>query len=439
MTPASRCFAIVAFTLLVAIAAPAWAAPPVLTLDQALRAARKGNRTLVAERARLERAQTSLDLAWTALFPVVAAQGKYTRNNIAVSFPLPSDDPAVPPRTFVIQPWNQLDGIISFTAPLIAPPAYAALQAAGTGSRAAQADFETSLSSVLVAVAQAFYAAGIADEVVAARQSSIDVASATVQIAETRYAAGAVTKADVDRAQLALVRAEQSVRDARFGREQAYRALKTLTQWQGDFTVEPNSAFEPAAETDGLDIALRLRPEFRAIELGAQSLAEQRRAQAWRWSPTLSAFGNARVFNYDNFAGKRHTWAIGLQLDWLLFDAGVRDAQRHQVAAEAREAEARSEVLRDAIRDDLANQRGLLDTKRHAHNAAERQVALATETLDLVRTQYQAGTVAELDLLRAQDDLTAAKEALAQAHYEVALADLSLRRAAGSFPGNAGQ
>jgi outer membrane protein TolC len=59
---------------------------------------------------------------------------------------------------------------------------------------------------VLFAVAQAFYAAGIADEVLAARQSSIEVASATAHIAQTRYSAGAVTKADVDRAELALVR-----------------------------------------------------------------------------------------------------------------------------------------------------------------------------------------------------------------------------------------
>ncbi len=423
---------------LLALALPASAAGPEITLDQALQAARRANRTLVAERARLEQAQTNLSLAWTALFPVVAAQGKYTRNNIAVSFDLPTGNGG-PPEHLVIQPSNQLDGIINFTAPLIAPPADAALQAVKTGVRAAEADYQTSTANVLNAVAQAFFAAGIADEVLAARQSSIEVASATVQIAQTRYTVGAVTKADVDRAQLALVRADQAAREARFGREQAYRALGTLTQWQGEFTVKPNSEFVPTPEPDGLDTALRLRPEFRALQLTAQSLTTQSHAYAWRWSPTLSAFGNARIFNYDSFAMQRHAWAVGATLDWVLFDGGVRDAQRRQAAAQAREAYARGEVLRESIRDDLANQRGLLETKRHAHDAAEQQVGLAQETLDLVRTQYQAGSVAELDLLRAQDDLTAAREALAQAHYEVALADLGLRRAAGTFPGDIGK
>ena len=429
---------ILAVLVVLATGGPAWAAPQQLTLEQALSAARKANRTLVAERAHLEQAQTNLSLAWTALFPVVAAQGKYTRNNIAVNFAIPvGENTNAPPQVLTIQPSNQLDGIVSFTAPLIVPPAYEALQAVKTSVKAAEADYETSTANVLFAVAQAFYAAGISDEVLAARQSSIEVASATVHIAETRYSVGAVTKADVDRAELALVRAEQAAREARFGREQAYRALTTLMQSEGEFTVEPNAAFVPTSEADGLDMALRLRPEFRAIQLSVRSLAKQSQAYGWRWSPTVSAFGNARIFNYDNFAVQRHAWAVGAQLDWVLFDGGVRDAQRRQARAQAREAEARAQVLRDAIRDDLANQHGLLDTKRHAHEAAEKQVVLAQETLELVRTQYEAGSVAELDLLRAQDDLTGAKEALAQAHYELALADLSLRRAAGTFPGEA--
>ena len=87
------------------------------------------------------------------------------------------------------------------------------------------------------------------------------------------------------------------------------------------------------------------------------------------------------------------------------------------------------------MRDDLANGHDLLDTKRRAQEAAERSVALAMETLELVRTQYEAGNIAQIDLLAAQDGLVAAKEALAQSHFEVALADLSLRRAAGTFPG----
>ena len=411
--------------------APALAAPdaPELTLEQAMAMARKANRTLRVERAHLAQAQTNLELAWAALYPTVAAQGKYTRNNIAFTFPISTTE------TLTVQPKNQLDGSLSFSVPLLAPSAYLALQAVKHGVGASEAQFETAQTTILFSVAQAFYTAAITDEVMSARQSNIEVARATLQNAQTRFQNGSVTKVDVDRAELALVRAEQGARESHFAQEQAYRALFTLTQSERSFRVR---AAVPAAATPeepvSLESALHLRPEFRALELGVRSAEAQRRAYAWRWAPTLSGFGSLRVFNYDNFAREQHSWAIGAQLDWVLYDGGVRDAQRHLAGAQAEEAAAQGAVLRDAIGDDLANSHGLLETKRHAQRAAERSVALALETLELVRTQYAAGNAAQIDLLQAQDGLVAAAEALAQAHFEVAIADLTLRRAAGSFP-----
>jgi outer membrane protein TolC len=409
-----------------------------LSLDQALAMARKANRTLAAERAHLAQAQTNIEVAWAVLFPTVSTQGKYTRNNIEFKFPLASGNgaaPAGPPQFLTVQPKNQLDGAINFTAPLLIPAAYPGLDAARSSVRSSEAGYESSEAVVLYAVAQAFYAAAISDEVMAARQSSIEVARATLENAQTRFAAGTVTKVDVDRAELALVRAEQAARDAQFSHDQAYRAVATLIQTDAAFRVAPPAPTKVGADAQDLEMALRLRPEFRALELAARSFVDYQRVYAWRWAPNLSAFGSARIFNYDNFAQQHHAWAVGAQLDWALYDGGVRDAQRRLAEQQAREAYARAEVLRDSIRDDLANTRGLLETKRHSQQAAEQQVSLALETLDLVRTQYETGNSAQIDLLQAQDGLTAAKEALAQAHFEVAVADLTLRRAAGTFPG----
>jgi len=399
-----------------------------MTLEQALAMARKANRSLLVERAHLAQAQINLDMAWAALFPTVAAQGKYTRNNIAFEFQISPTD------NLNVQPKNELDGSVSFSVPLLAPSAYLALQAVKSGVHASEAQFAASQNTILFSVAQAFYAAAITDEVMSARRSNVEVARATLQNAETRFKNGSVTRVDVDRAELALVRAEQGTRESGFAQEQAYRALATLIQSNQSFRIRVIPAIGTTEAPMSLESALRLRPEFRALELSAQSADAQRRAYAWRWAPTLSAFGSLRAFNYDNFARQQHAWAIGAQLDWVLYDGGVRDAQRRLAIAQVEEALAQAAVLRDAIGDDLANSHGLLETKRHAQTAAERSVALALETLDLVRTQYAAGNAAQIDLLQAQDGLVAAKESLAQAHFEVAVADLTLRRAAGRFP-----
>ena len=116
-------------------AATATAAPSTLTLDQALAMARKRSRSLVVERTRLAQAQTNIDQAWAALFPTIAVQGKYTHNDFKdVSVPFGAMG-----SNIVIQPQEQLDGAINATVPLIAPPAYPALEAVRGNVRAAEA------------------------------------------------------------------------------------------------------------------------------------------------------------------------------------------------------------------------------------------------------------------------------------------------------------
>jgi outer membrane protein TolC len=398
---------------------------PELTLEQVLSLARQRNRSLVVEKARLAQAQTAVEQGWSALFPTIAAQGKYTRNSV--------DDKAF--MGIVVQPQDQFDGTISATVPLIVPAAYPALEAVKATAHSAESNFFVSEASVLLSVAQLFYAASISDEVLAARQSSVGVARATLKNAQARFQAGTVTKVDVDRAELALVQAEQAAREAAFGQQKTYRALGTLIQRQEPFRVRAPAIPSETHDERELETALHLRPEFKALELAAASADAQKRANGWRWAPSLSGFANYHRSNYFNFITQlKYSWVVGAQLDWVLFDGGARDSLRHLAAAQAEEALARSEVLRDSIHDDLADGRRNLETKQQGLAVAERSVELSKEALGLVRVQYEAGTVTQVDLLQAQDALVGAQVGLAQAHYDVAAADLALRHAAGTFP-----
>jgi outer membrane protein TolC len=415
-----------------------------ITLEKALSMAKKSNHGIAAEKAKLAQARTSLETAWSTLFPTVAAQGRYSRNYKPFIFTLFKQengmtviDPVTMmpiPDPLTIQPINQFDGSINATMPIIAPAAYPAINAVKANVEAAEANYEASEADIFVGVAQAYLAAAVADEVLAARASAIQVAKATLTNAQTRREAGTVTKVDVDRAELAVVRAEQNERDARNGRTRAYRTLGTLIGIQGEFAIQPEIPTAALPDARNLDMALHLRPEFAAIEASIVAAQKTARARAWQWAPTLSAFGNARVFNYDNFARDSYSWVVGGQLDWVLFDGGKRDADRHAANAQAAEGVARSLALRDRIRDDLANSSDQLEVNRRGVEAANRQVELARETLELVRVQYESGVGTQLDLLAAQDAIVIAHLGLAQAHFDVAAAELSLRHAAGTFP-----
>jgi OMF family outer membrane factor len=440
-----------------------------ITLSDALALARAHNRDLRAARERITVAAAGVEQARAALFPTLAVQGKYTHNNKEVDFDaaqlaqptfaiadairtttdnaaeaavlaqVESDARAqlAAQPTVVITKKEELDGVVSVSLPLVVPSGYFALSAARRNQEASEATYQVSVASVLVSVAQAYFAAAGTDELVAARRNAVAVATETFDVARARVAAELANQVERTRAETALVRAQQDLAEAENTRAAAYRALATLLGTREPLTVQPNAALPP--EPGAADALIRegqtRRPELAATRATIAAAEATARAQAWRWSPTLSAFGNARLQNYTGFSGDRSAWAVGVALDWAVFDGGVRDAQRHVAEAQRREAQARLELLGDSVSDEVANARGTLDTKRKGVGSAERAVELARETLRLVRAQYEAGAVKQLDVLQAQDVLVSAEVGLAQAHFDVALADLQLRRAAGEFPG----
>lgn len=440
-----------------------------ITLDDALALARSHNRDLRAARERIVEAEAGVAQARAALFPTIAAQGKYTHNYKEVDFDAaallqptfgvadaikgtttnPAEAAAIDAAeqasraglasqpTVVISKMEELDGVVSASVPLIAPPLYYGLSAAQHNRDASGAGYQVTEASVLVSVAQAYFAAAGSDELVVARQDAVKVATETFDVAKARVAAELANQVESTRAETALVRAQQDLAEAENSRAAAYRALATLIGTHEAITVQ--AARELPAEPGAFDTlvgeARSRRPELAAERATIAAAQANARASAWRWSPTLSAFGNLRGQNYTGFSGDKYAWAVGVQLDWLVFDGGVRDAQRHVAEAQRREAEARLELLTDTVSDEVANARGSVDTKRKGVGAAQRSVQLARETLRLVRAQYDAGTARQLDVLQAQDVLVGAEVALAQAHFDVALADLQLRRASGEFPG----
>lgn len=429
-----------------AVPPPAAAAEPGrrVTLDEALRAAGRSSLDLKAAQARLDQAAISIGQAWANLLPQVTAQGKYTHNYREVIL---SNLPGAP----VILKGEQLDASLAATVPLVVPWAWFQLRSARDSVGAAGADFQATRADVLLAVAQAFYLAAGADDKLAARRHAIEVAQRTLDDARAKVEAGTANRVEVTRAQLAHERAVQAAVQAAADRDKAYLGLATATGLPLPFVVHdaalPVAALDPgpgpgpgpgpAPGGDLLSQALRLRPEFARAAGNAASFREAERASLWRWAPTLSAFGNVKAFNYAGFSGDQYSAQLGAQLDWTLYDGGLRDAQRWQARAQAAEQQALLDKLRLTVHDDVENARRDVEVKRSALETARHAATLSRETLELVRVQHGAGTSTQLDLLTAQDQLVGAELDLAQARFDLALAAVTLQKQVGTFPGPA--
>jgi outer membrane protein TolC len=441
-----------------------------LTLDKALELGRKNNRDLKAAEDRLVQWSTGVDQAWAPLLPFATTQGKYTHNYkevtldigatyrpfLPIASAIASADPNLVGQRLVsagqqleqglnaiinapapvIQKLDQLDGVLAVTVPLVVPSAYASLSAAKRSQESAEASYEATTASTLLAIAQSFYAAAGTDELIRAREDGIRVATETLDNAQARFSTGVVNRVEVSRAEIALLRAKQSLVESLDLQSQAYRSLATLLDHHSDFHVSAPEEPPPVAPAtkDIVQTALLQRPEVLSLEKSIDAYDAQERAAIWKWSPSLSAFGNARAFNYAGFSGDKFAWAFGAQLDWTIYDGGVRDAQRRLAQSNIAESETRLSLLRDTITDEIMNSRRVVDTKKQALETAKRSVDLSSETLELVRAQHEAGTATQLDLLAAQDSLIAAEVAAVQARFDLALASLSFERAAGLFP-----
>lgn len=413
------------------------AEPRRLTLDDALSLAGRNNFDLRVARARLDQAAVNVEQAWAGLLPTLAAQGKFTYNypNAVIALPF---GPGGSTINVTVAKTDQLDGAVNLSLPLLVPSAWYQLGAARAGVDASRAGFEVSRAQVLLAVAQSFYLAASADEVLAARRHAVEVAGKTLTDAKAKVSAGTANRVELTRAQVAYERATQAVAEADATRAQAYRGLATAAGIDGEFRVDPGAM--PADRFGSADelgkMALTLRPEFAQAERNLESARASVRSAQWRWAPSLSGFGSARFFNYAGFSGKEYAIAAGLQLDWILYDGGLRDSQRHLAQAQTAEQQARLDQLHRTVNDEIENARRDVEVKRTALDTATHAVQLSKETLDLVRVQHGAGTATQLDLLTAQDQLITSELQLAQARFNLALADLSLQRQVGTFPGN---
>jgi outer membrane protein TolC len=439
MSKCSRILVLLAAAMLLVWPAAA-RAERTLTLDEALATAHRNNRDLTQAKARIEQAHAGVLTAWVALLPTVLAQGKYTHNYKEVTLDFTVMGMTLPglPASAVIQKGEQLDFALNATVPLIVPSAYPALKAAKRTEEAGRANFAVTDAQVLYSTAQAYYACAGADELVEARRHAVMVAKKALDNARARLAAGVVNRVEVTRAELQLVRAEQALVESQDTAAQTYRALGTIMNVHEPLRViaaEPAPAATAPVETLTAQ-ALQLRPEFTALAKTIDGNRLTVTSNWLRWAPTVSAFGTLRAFNYAGFSGDNYAWAIGVQLDWALYDGGIRDAQRKLAVAQRLENEAKLDLLRDQVRDDVANAERALSTRRRALETARRSLELSKETLDLVQVQHDAGTATQLDLLQAQDNLVGAEVTMAQARFDLSLGGLQLERLSGSFPAN---
>ena len=299
----------------------------------------------------------------------------------------------------------------------------------------ARAKAEIAARGLVVTVVQAFYGLLTAQARTVSTAQASEEAQHFLDISQKLEAGGEVAHSDVIKAQIQANDLNRQLQDTKLAEENARLAVAVLVfpNFFQDFTLVNDLEAAPALPPlpDIQEMAKHDNPELQAA-FSALAVADKEVTVAraghlpslavdWFYGIDANQFA---IYDRNGFRNLGYSAITSLNIPvfaWGATQSKVRQAelQRHQAQVEL------SAVQRQALADlqsfysEAQTARGQLDTLR---NSAD----LAAESLRLTNLRYQAGESSALEVLDAQNTLTAARNAYhdGEARYHLAIANL---------------
>lgn len=402
-------------------------APP-LTLADAIALALERNELPRIALARIEQARAQRQLAYTQLFPVLAATGAYLRRARETVANVNGQPVTVRSR-------DALNAQLLLSAPVFDATSFNTIAQSSWLLDAQRLDAVETRRLLAFDVAESFVAVLSSEQVEAAARQRVALAQQITDEARARLEAGL---GDVQTA----VRGELELAAARTVLTQASGNVFTTRLALGyllDTTVTQPLAMRPTQVPKGapealIDEADAHRPDLQA-QIKRVHAADLAAIEPWlRLLPTIDLEGTGIVTNEGAFAGGSTDWNIGLTLTWVLFDAGVRYAQAAARNAELLEAQLGTDLLRRQIALDVRTALVQVDVAAEGLTASVAQEAAARRNVELVADRVKAGLATAIEQADASTSAYQAATDVVRQRFALNLAQLRLLEALGRWP-----
>lgn len=430
---------LVLLSLLLPAIPPAGAASP-WTLDQAVAVAVEHSPDARIARSRIEGAQALESQASAAWMPQLSVSGNYTDTNS----PMAAFGAILNERAFSFgldfnRPGriDDLQGAGTLAYNLYSGGrSIAARDAARAGQEAANEEWQEARQQLAADVVRAGLDLRKVREATGAVEAGVRAYESAVAVAQARYDAGQLLKADLLslKVQLAQTRAARS--QARHAASLASRAFEFL------LGVEPSGRpVELAADDPSLaDLAVPAtgdfsrRPELAALQARVRAAEAMVDSARGGHRPSVDAFAS---YQYDQgWVLDRHAdgWVAGLAVNLDVFDGGLTSGR-------VRQARANLDQTREMLRKATLAAGLEVDEARLAHaDAVERlsvtadAVAQAEESASLTRARFEKADLMTADLIGAESRLIEARLRRTEAWADERIALVELRRSLGLDP-----
>jgi outer membrane protein len=410
------------------------AAAHVVTLNEALRAARAHQPALDLARGNSVTARGQADQARSALLPQLSATGTFKVGTTAF-VPQPGGmSTSSASKGGTIETWaaalNASQLVYDFGETINR------WKAARAAADAVDASVHTTAAQVDYNARSAFFTAraakdlvGVARDTLANQEKHLAQVQGFVDVGTHPQIDLTQAKADRATAQLQLINAENSYATARAMLNQAMGVERSIDYDLSDEELPPVEGEDGPVEAL-VDDAKRQRPEMANLRLNLKSQELSLRSANDMYWPNLALSGSASEGAAVPMAPSLNVLGA-VTLSVPLLQGGAIDAQIHQAEGQVTQAHAQLETERQQVRLDVEQARLGIRAAKAAITAAEDALANTRDRLRLAEGRYTTGVGSIIELGDAQVALTTAAAQKVAAEYQLYTARAQLLKALG--------
>ena len=415
------------------LAWPTAAAAEGLTLEDAVKLALSRNERAQKAPLRVTVADGQLERARDAFLPTLAASGSSSYRPDAKP-PNPSSN-----------------GALTLNLPLLNPSSFPQYAQQRHNLESEKWGSEQDKRQLAFDTAKAFIQALTAENVLASAQRKLDSAKLNLEQSQARASAGLASTNDVTKAELQMATSEGQLASAQGNVQKTYFALSFLMATKVDgplvppdnttraaqqFEHGPSSQVKNALDrrSRGLLAAEARRPDLRSLQEKNAGLENSADEPLYRLIPTLSASGQMRLVPQPLPNEKTVDETVSLNLNWQLFDAGLRYADRRQRLAQLQSARLDEKLLKRSIQNDVDQALVALRAARENYRSALAAATASQKNTEETNILYQQGLARAIEVNDANDKQFEAEVTREAAKLSMEQAYLDLRSALGFGP-----
>ncbi|WP_076790165.1 TolC family protein [Chlorobium sp. KB01] len=405
-----------------------------LSLSEALTMARENNYAIKAARSKVDQAEARIVQSRQSYLPKVTLSETFVvTNDPGAALVLKLQQNIVQQSDFDPARLNNADVINDFNTSIqVMQPVYNADAAIGrkmafTAKTAQEHMTARTEESIGLQVTRVYYGLILARKNIDAIEQSIRTMQVHSNEAAKGFSAGLLPKSDKLSTDVRLSELLEQKMMMHDEIKNATDALKVMLHLDSGVTILPTGdlVIDRALPSGNEKSVSENRSDLKAYETWQQVARLQEEMIRASKRPRLNAFLQTNLHSDTVFSGGS-SWALGMNMQWTIFDGMATAGRIQEAKAQEREAMYNYEAAKSGSIAEVEKSMRSLKTSRARIAVAEKSLEEARVSLDYISSQFKTGMAMTFELLMREQAHTYAKMRLNQAKFDYCMAKSEL-------------